>query len=82
MYKIFNFLLGIFSILYLSVSSRAANWQKCDLTLKILNTRDQVIQAKLVRIELKTTVECPKIGEQIVFKPKTKDWQNELPRRL
>ncbi len=60
---------------------QAATWQKCDLTIRVLDHKFGQVHAEVLRVRSKPKIECPAEGDLITFTPNTRDWQAELPRK-
>ena len=63
------------------VWAHAGVWQKCDLSLRVLEKTQNQIHAKVLAVKAQKNVECPVVGDDIVFTPNSKDWQSELPHK-
>ncbi len=61
--------------------AHAETWQKCDLTVQVLDKKFRQIHAEVLAVKAKSQVECPAVADFIAFTPNTKDWQAELPRK-
>ncbi len=64
--------------------AHAATWHKCDLTLRVFDHKFGQIHAEVLhvkRVTEKPETECPAEGDYIAFRPSTRDWQAELPRK-
>ena len=73
--------LVLLSIASMPVWAYAGVWQKCDLNLWVLGKKQNQLHARVLAVKALKDVECPKVGEDIVFTPNSKDWQSELPRK-
>ena len=67
-------------MMFLSFHAYAGVWQKCDLTIQIVDRTDE-IYAEVLAIRAKPHVECPTKGSFITFAPDSHDWQSKLPKK-
>ncbi|AMC34275.1 hypothetical protein [Janthinobacterium sp. B9-8] len=77
----------LFLILLLSplitCTAHAASWQICDLEVHVNSHKkaDRQMDVSVLKRLDKSAAECPTIGEQIIFRPETADFQSELPKK-
>ena len=60
---------------------QAATWEKCDLTLRVFDDKLGQIHAEVLRVKAQPNTDCPAKGDFVAFRPETRDWQTELPRK-
>lgn len=75
-------LLGMFLILS-PQPSWAANWEICDLKVKVLKVsfNQPLLYTEILNVKSKGTAECPQKGENFNFRPESQDYQSEIPMR-
>ncbi|MGL4768556.1 MAG: hypothetical protein ACRCV6_10845 [Formosimonas sp.] len=62
-------------------SAHAGAWQKCDLTVRVLDEKWGQLHAEVLAVKAKPQVICPAVADFIAFTPETADYQSVLPRR-
>ena len=65
-------------------SAKAAQWAVCDLRVKILkvNAVERTLEAAVQKTNPGTAhAECPLPGTVLEFRPETRDYRSELPRK-
>lgn len=67
----------------LSAAASAAQWQKCDLRVKITTVGGQQLQGEVVQLLKRSPAKasCPAPGATLRFAPESEDYQRVLARR-
>lgn len=76
----------VFTVAALIVSAQpthAANWEICDLKVKILapKTNAHLLFTKVLNVKGRGEAECPQKGDALEFTPESIDYQTMIPRR-
>lgn len=71
------------ALFLLACTGYASTWQICHLKVRIdrYHLQDQTVEARILELASKPGVECPRVGDTLVFAPETADYQNMLPRK-
>lgn len=61
----------------------SANWEICDLTVKVQepSSDENLLFTKIVSVKAKAQAECPQAGDTLNFDPETEDYQSMIPRK-
>lgn len=74
----------VLALVLLPSGASAAQWQICDLTVKVLErkAREGTLRVSVQKLEHRSRdARCPSPGEAMEFMPETRDYQAMLPRK-